>query len=217
VPVLAGRAAELGRSTSKTTGAALLAIKELVALIQPPATPIDATGNWAEAEQEIGCVFPADFKELIRLYGTGQFFGIWISNPLQPWGRDSIRNDIARFRELREALEFDLPLFPERPGLLPWGNDSNGHLYCWWTAGPADGWTVAQVAHDEEETPHHASVPITAFLAAYVQNQYPAMLGGRVFTAADRKFEPGIPWLESESVERSAAPDPARDCGSESS
>lgn len=155
---------------------------------------MDGTGDWSAAEQDLGTGLPADFKDLIRVYGTGVFGSIYLANPLRQWGRDKIREDISRFRDLRDALEFTLPLFPERPGLLPWGNDSNGHLYCWWVDGPPDSWTVAQVAHEEEETPHHAPVGITEFLASYFLNRYPTMLGGRILAAEDRRFERGLPW-----------------------
>ena len=161
----------------------------------PPADPLDGSGDWDAAERDLGTALPADFKELIRLYGTGTFGGVYLANPLQQWGRDMIRDHIAGHQELRDALEFALPLFPERPGFLPWGSDSHGHLYCWWVDGPPDGWTVAQVAHGEEETPHHSPVGITEFLVAYLLNRYQAMLGGREFTAEHRRFERGLPWL----------------------
>lgn len=117
-----------------------MAIATLIALIAPPNEPIDGTGDWSAAEKDFGCTFPNDFKELIRVYGTGRFLDIRIANPLKQWGQDIIRDDINRFRELSEACEFTLPLFPEQPGYLPWGSDSNGHLYCWWTVGTSDLW-----------------------------------------------------------------------------
>jgi hypothetical protein len=171
-------------------------IATLTALIPPPADPIDATGDWDAAERDLGTAFPADFKDLIKTYGTGMFGGLWLANPLRPWGREAIRERIAGFRELREACEFALPLFPEQPGFLPWGSDSNGHLYCWWADGSPDSWPVAQVAHGEEETPHRAPVGITEFLASHLHNRYPVMLGGRVFADKDRQFKRGLPWLK---------------------
>jgi hypothetical protein len=172
-----------------------MVIENLVALFPPPNAPSDATGDWDAAERDLGCALPADFKDLIRLNGTGRFGSIYLANPLQQWGRDKIRDDIRRFRDLREALEFALPLFPESPGFLPWGNDSNGNLYCWWVVAPADSWTVAQVAHDEEETPHRAPIGIAEFLASYFRNRYPQMHGGRRFTPEELRFECDLPWL----------------------
>jgi SMI1-KNR4 cell-wall len=172
-----------------------MAIEDLVATIPPPMVPIDARGDWSIAECEFGVRFPNDFRELIHRYGTGRFFGgLFIINPLTPWGRKMIAADLDRYRELCEACEISLVLHPNRPGLFPWGGDSNGHLYCWWTEGEPDSWPIVQVAHGEEETPHRADVPITSFLVNYGKNMYTAMMGGRVFDRTDNIFKAGIPW-----------------------
>jgi hypothetical protein len=174
-----------------------MAIEDLVSFIPPPAEPIDGEGDWSVPEREFGIVFPADFKELIRRYGTGRFCGsLRIANPLRPWGRDIIHDDLSRYRELRGAAEIRLRLFPEEPGLLPWGSDSNGHLYCWWTQGPSDGWTVAQLAHGDEEDFETVPGPITSFLVRFIQNEYPKMLAGNRFLEKHRSFRQGIPWLK---------------------
>jgi hypothetical protein len=79
-----------------------MAIEELLALIPPPENPIDGSGDWSEAERELGVTFPSDFKELIRRYGTGRFYSdLRIANPLKPWGRNTIREDLDGKRELR--------------------------------------------------------------------------------------------------------------------
>ncbi len=129
-----------------------MAIEELVAFVPPPSDPINNEGDWSIAEVEFEVVFPTDFKELIQHYGTGEFYGdLHISNPIRAWGRDKIRNDLDRYRELRDAAEIPLILHPEIPGLLPWGGDSNGHLYCWWTEGSPDDWGIVQLFHGYEE------------------------------------------------------------------
>jgi hypothetical protein len=190
-----GPASECKRSAQRRVSA--VAIEELVAFIPPPATPIDGEGDWSVAEGEFGIAFPADFKQLIRRYGTGRFYGdLRVANPLQPWGRDLIRDDLARYGELRDACEMSLKLFPESPGLLPWGGDSNGHLYCWWTEGAPDSWRLVQVFHGYEEEIEPVLGPITSFLVRFISNEYPNMLGGNPFSAEDRYFEQGIPWLK---------------------
>src|SRR5262245_9764620 len=118
-----------------------MAIENLKAFIPPPESPIQNSGDWSAVEYELGVVFPSDFKDLIRVYGTGAFYGrLAIENPLRKWGRDGIREYLSAYHELRDACEYSFPLFPESPGLLPWGGDSNGHLYCWWTDGAPDVW-----------------------------------------------------------------------------
>ena len=174
-----------------------MAIEELVSLIPPPSAPIDGEGDWGCAENELGLVFPSDFKQLISRYGTGEFYGsMYIANPLMPWGRDQIRGDLERYRELSEACEMSLQLFPDRPGLLPWGNDSNGHLYCWWTDGPQDSWRVVQLFHGYENEIESVPGPITSFLVQFMSNKYEDMLGGNPFVEEDRYFQVGLPWLK---------------------
>ena len=34
------------------------------------------------------------------------------------------------------------PIYPDQPGLLPWGNDENGNDYYWLTEGAPDTWRV---------------------------------------------------------------------------
>jgi hypothetical protein len=172
-----------------------MSIEALKSLIAPPQVPIQNDGDWDAAEQDIGFRFPADFKELIGTYGTGEFFGkIAIENPLRPWGRDGIRERLKSYRELREACEYTFPLYPESPGLLPWGSDSNGHLYCWYTDGSCDDWPIVQLFHGyEDDALEIVPGPITRFLVDFVNNTYPNMLGGIPHTPEQRFFRVGIP------------------------
>jgi len=84
------------------------------------------------------------------------------------------------------------PLFPESPGLLPWGSDANGHLYCWWTKGKPDKWSIVQLFHGYEGDPLEiVPGPITSFLVKFMKNKYENMLGGQPFEAKDHHFSPG--------------------------
>lgn len=172
-----------------------MAIETLTALFSPPDEPLGTTGDWDAAEWDLGIALPADFKDLIRVYGSGtfggvgRFGGVGVFNPLRQEDRDTLRFDIQRFRDLREACEFNLALFPESPGFLPWGLDCQDNLYCWWVDGPPDKWTVAQIAHEEEETPHHVAVGITEFLTSFFLNRYPHLRGGWTFAAEDLRFQ----------------------------
>jgi cell wall assembly regulator SMI1 len=164
-----------GRSWSVRFG---MAINELVALVPPPAIPLGTDGDWSGAEADLGCKFPADFRELIRRYGTGQFDlgGLLVSNPLTAAGRQEIRDHLETLRDLREGCEIQLVIHPERPGLLPWGSDSLGNIFCWLTEGEPDKWPVVQVGHDDEGGQPRVEVGITAFLARYARNEFPKML-----------------------------------------
>lgn len=174
-----------------------MAIEQLVAFIPPPTDPVDNEGDWTIAEAEFGITFPTDFKELIHRYGTGRFYGdLHISNPLQASGRRGIHDDLDRYRELRDATEMPLILYPANPGLLPWGGDSNGHLYCWWTDGASDDWGIVQLFHGyEDDAMEVVHQPITDFLVRFLRNEYTNMLGGQPFTEEDYHFEKDVPWV----------------------
>jgi SUKH superfamily protein len=172
-----------------------MTIKTLMDVFPPPDKPLDADGDWALAEAELSVRFPTDFRELIRAYGTGEFRlrGLVVSNPLTEAGRKEIREKLWILGELRDALEIPLKIYPERPGLVPWGGDSNGNFFCWWTDGEPDDWPVVRVGHEEEENPQAAEVNITTFLAGYAQNQFPEMQGGLSFDESHRRFVRGGP------------------------
>jgi hypothetical protein len=172
-----------------------MAIEELVAFIPPREEPIDGEGDWGAAEAELGISFPSDFRALIRRYGTGEFFGrLPIANPLTAWGRAWIGKQLKGWYEFRNAAELDLAFHPERPGLFPWGRDTNGNSFFWLTKGAPDRWPIIQLQHGRAERPHRANATITTFLVRYAQNRYPTMLGGVKFDESKRRFTVGLPW-----------------------
>ena len=97
-----------------------MAIDELAAFIPPPDTPRDTTGDWALVEAALSIHYPSDFRQLVKRYGTGEFFaGLLILNPLNDWCRGQIAKELANYRVMREAMELSLRLHPESPGLFP--------------------------------------------------------------------------------------------------
>lgn len=171
-----------------------MSLKALIKLIPPPARPIDNEGDWRVAEREFGTALPTDFKNMVSHYGTGEFKlkSLRVANPLTEAGRSEIRNLLSTLRQLRDAMELALVIHPETPGLLPWGMDHNGNMFCWWTKGAPEKWSIAQVGHDEEETPHVVKVDITSFLVKYAQNEYPEMQGGLKFSESHQQFEQNV-------------------------
>lgn len=169
-----------------------MAIEDLVAFIPPPLNPIDAEGDWREAELELDFVFPTDFKQFINRYGSGEFYGsLYVINPLTSRGREWIRDQLGFCHTLRDACEEAVGwLPPDSFGLIPWGGDSNGNRYCWVASGPPDSWEVVQIFHGYEREIETVPGPVTRFLVLFMSNVYPKMLGGNEFTAHDRTFTP---------------------------
>ncbi len=117
-----------------------MSIDALVALVPPPAVPVDAEADWPSVEAVLGVSLPADYKELITRYGSGEFCDL--VHPLTADGLLSRGLDALEIeRELADE-DAPYPLHPEPGGLLPWGTTSNGHLLCWRT----DDWTVVVYA-----------------------------------------------------------------------
>jgi hypothetical protein len=173
-----------------------MSIKTLTAFIAPPEKPLEVDGDWREAEKVFGTEFPKDFRELMGCYGTGEFDlgSLMVFNPLSEAGRKEIENGIWTLEQLRDGMELLWSIHPERPGYLPWGSDSNGNIFCWWTRGEPVDWPIVQLGHNDEENPQQADVNITTFLVNYAKNKYPDMQGGRRFKKSNYRFEAGRPW-----------------------
>ncbi len=172
-----------------------MAIEDLIDLIPPPEAPIGSAGDWSIPEAEFGITFPSDFKEMIRRYGTGEFLrGLRVGSPHTEWGRGQIRNLLDIYASLRDAIELPLVLHPTRPGLFPWGSDSNGNGFFWLTEGDPNEWPIILLGHGEEERPYRSELCITSFLVTFGTNFYPQMSGGITFEEADYRFVPGLHW-----------------------
>jgi hypothetical protein len=172
-----------------------MAIEDLTAVIAPPENPRDTTGDWGRAESGLGIRYPADFRALIRTYGTGEFLnGLLVYNPLNAWCAGEIPKQLKKLRTMRDAMELPIVIHPESPGLFLWGHDVNGNDFCWLTDGPPDRWPVVLLGHNYEDQPLRADEAVTTFLANYARNKHPEMSGGVRFTKSQRQFVPGLVW-----------------------
>ncbi len=122
--------------------------------------------DWDTVEREISGTLPRDYKEMMSRFPSGSFRNaVSLGNPIDA------RIDLATFvrEEIREMIETighedldylentDYRLFPEAGGLLPWGNDLQGGIFCWVTK-PADPdeWPVAYCNQDLLEWREHS-------------------------------------------------------------
>jgi hypothetical protein len=82
--------------------------------------------------------------------------------PIDTW----LGQELDIFRYLQSLGDDEVPysLFPERPGLLPWGSDDNGNTLCWLTEGEPHEWPIIAKVCRYNYYEHHR-MSMTSFLA----------------------------------------------------
>lgn len=162
-----------------------MSLDELCKLIPPPAEPFEI-GNktkWSKVEKSLGTKLPSDYKDLVDNYGSGAMGGFY--NILNPFGAESAGNLLHRFKTYSKTLaeqhdsdpeNWPYAPFPQVPGLIPWGNDSNGNTYYWLVKPKTkpDDWTV--VLNDCETFEEYAG-SMTDYLVAVFKGKVDALAG----------------------------------------
>ncbi|WP_157597204.1 SMI1/KNR4 family protein [Streptacidiphilus rugosus] len=135
-------------------------IERLTAMMTPP--PIrPAPTPWHLAPAEVGFQFPDDYRDFADLYGCGR-----INDQLLIWTPsltlDRVHEGDGRrgfaslasgapsgmsdyFAELHEDEpdENPYPMYPDKGGLLAWGNDYSANHFFWLTGDPDPGaWPI---------------------------------------------------------------------------
>jgi hypothetical protein len=174
-----------------------MGIEALKVLVQPPKTPLETGGlqEWRAAEKRINLELPTDYRDFILAYGTGlfaRFYGVY--NPFSKNEYVNLELSLKRAcdaqREIKAQFPNEVPylIYPERPGLLPWGRDDNGNDYFWLTDGPPDSWKVVSCENRGEGFREYGRT-MTEFLCEVLTRKIEA-LAGDYPTDEDRVFEP---------------------------
>jgi hypothetical protein len=130
-----------------------MSISRLAVLVPPPIRPteVGSLEQWQAVELELGLELPSDYRDFVFAYGTGLFASFYrIYNPFSAakWINlsISIQRDCESVREIKRNWPDRVPyrIYPDHPGLLPFGNDENGNNYYWLTEGRPDSWPVVQ-------------------------------------------------------------------------
>ena len=168
------------------------AFDDLVALVRPPAEPVDAHGEWRRVEASLGIRLPADFKALFERYGSGMFVDFIM--PCTPFG--SRASLVQRARDLLDEMGpardnwpdlFPYPFYPEPGGLLEWAGTDIGDRLCWVTEGPPDTWRVVVWPRHSDE---FAEYPMGAVEFLY------GWLSGSVTCPVFLQQVAPVPWFE---------------------
>jgi len=122
-----------------------MSIDMLMQVIPPPLEPTGAfLGPWAPVEAELGIPLPPDYKDLVRVYGSGhymEFFGVGVPRSPNPNTRLEMKvpRACATFFD-RDELPY--PLWPDPQGLVPFGSTDNGDFLFWLPRGAPEKWGV---------------------------------------------------------------------------
>lgn len=170
-----------------------MSIRELTALVKPPAKPseLPRKPNWKSIEKTLGSPLPADYQEYVAAYGTGLLCNfIIICNPFSTHSGFAflpfvslMRNTLANLRECEGSKQVPFDFHPKNPGLLPMGGDENGNGIYWLTEGKPEAWPCI-VGEGRGKRWERFDFPMTTFLAKILKKEirckvWPASFPGR--------------------------------------
>lgn len=125
-------------------------LTKLNKLLPPPAKPINAPTpqQWADAEKNLGVIFPDDYKMFLSQYGEGFINDcVYLLSPLPDSPRPynfKLKFEFYQMAFARDELADQL--WPAPDGMLPCGGANDGRLLAWSTKGPPNSWTVRATA-----------------------------------------------------------------------
>ncbi|MFI1921329.1 MULTISPECIES: SMI1/KNR4 family protein [unclassified Streptomyces] len=171
--------------------------ERLVRLVAPPAEPVDASGDWAAVQDEIGGRLPADYRRLVETYGWGEFCDfLYLRTPFGTSRHNGIERQVADLSSpapsVRECGCHPHSSHPA-PGagpaeLLIWGTTMDADRLCWLTGGAPDEWPVVVWSSEGRHETHQMGA--AHFLAGWV--------GGHVGSHLLADMEPDLaPWFNT--------------------
>ena len=158
-----------------------VSIEKLLSVRKPPVKPVEAgpLSEWTKIEEDIGTPLPIDYKQYISVFGTGGFSKADFSF-LFPFNPFSKRYTLQECQEgilwVYEECRLSSPeicifnAFPEKNGLLPWGQTHNGNALFWLTKGPPDFWDVV-VCDGRYNEYEKYNLTMTGFLAGWLSGE----------------------------------------------
>ncbi len=160
-------------------------LRQLIALVPPPANPValGLPNDWKQVEDELGTFLPQDFKDYVKIYGAGQwtgFFGVW--NPFYKWKNPNASKTwkawrekrFEGFKEFQQQYPDDTAPFAVHPasgGLLAFGFNDNGGTLCWRTIGSPDSWSIVCLDAELSNRYDEFELTLTAFIEALMEKR----------------------------------------------
>ena len=138
-----------------------MSIKQLQDVLKPPANAVESGmgQDWGRITSKFGAPLPTDYMQYVELYGSGEIGG-WLT-VFNPFSKNPNISLIEQFfhvlsgiSELKKEFpeSYPYPLLFEPGGLLPWGINIDGDIYCWSTTGSSGKWKIIIIGrHSEAE------------------------------------------------------------------
>jgi SMI1-KNR4 cell-wall len=163
-----------------------LPFKSIARLLPPPRSPHGLDRSWRAVEKELGLALPADYKEFIDAYGTGQISSAagWavvrnfrdtglFGRPLRDilCGEGSV---IGCYERLEKESNYPCPYptYPDPGGLLPFGSVVDVQNLNWLTQGAPNRWEVVYWHFDGLEFTHLKGDPFGRCLLKMLRQEY---------------------------------------------
>jgi hypothetical protein len=178
--------------------AVMTMIQNLVVRLPPPSAPIETDSREAigPIEVELGLHFPGDYVGFATKYGSGRIgSSLKVYNPFSKQDRLIIGRVANIFRKLKrdEGDEFvPYNIYPESPGLFPWGEEVNGTSMFWLTKGNPDKWPIIVFAQGGKIERFDMSV--SEFLSRLLNGELDSKIWRKEWLKENYKavkFEPG--------------------------
>ncbi|MFD9245223.1 SMI1/KNR4 family protein [Streptomyces sp. NPDC059556] len=168
------------------------ALDRLLAIFPAPDEP--RAKSWDEVERTIGVALPRDYKELVRVYGGGNWDDyLHVLEPgcpnddydLVAWARNQAEDLEGLWEFERKPVELEA----EGARVIPWAVTDNGECLYWLVppGAPPEGWTV-MVNEARGGRWEHFSVSCTRFLAAALEAELRSSLLSSSFPLATHTF-----------------------------
>jgi hypothetical protein len=173
-----------------------MTIENLLKAVPPPAEPFEAfLGTWELIEGDLGTRLPQDYKDFVRLYGSGyflEFMGVNVPRSRNPNVR--LETNVPSICRLLRTLE-DLPhpVWPAEDGMIPFGGTDNGDYLLWIARGAPEDWPVAiwEVRGCKFEV---FECDLTDFLAGLALGAIASEILPSDLAPCDRPFQPHSAW-----------------------
>jgi len=124
-----------------------MSIERLIDVVPPPAEPFEAfSGPWEKIEAELITILPQDYKDFVRVYGSGYFMEfLGIDVPRSRNRNTRLEVQVAATRRVFSHIhgeEWPYPFWPDQGGLMSFGGTDNGDYLFWLTRGSPEDWRV---------------------------------------------------------------------------